>query len=238
LNLPRSSIAEFRDLSTAITQLVQQNHKAYKNQREFTENASHEMQTPLAICRTKLELLAQSKDLSQDQAELIGQLFDGMDRITRLNKNLLLLARIENRQFFDTEEINLSGAVQKSVHAYHRQASEKSLQVTQNVDQDSFIKFNPILLEVLINNLVSNAIRHTPESGTVDIVGSREFILVTNSGPPLEHPEKIFQRFHRESRSTLGSGLGLSIVKKVCDVSGCRIAYRYTSSGHQFQIWF
>jgi signal transduction histidine kinase len=237
-DLPRSSTAEFRDLSAAITQLVERNHDAYVSQKEFTENASHELQTPLAICRTKLELLAQTKELTQEQAELVGNLFDGMDRITHLNKSLLLLSKIENRQFFDTEKIDLKETIRKSIDAYQRQASEKNLSVTYNIHEPAIVDANPILLEVLISNLISNAIRHSPYAGSVVIAGTKDFILVSNTGSPLEHPEKMFQRFHRESRTILGNGLGLSIVKKVCDVSSYKITYNYMSSMHHFRIEF
>ena len=238
LELPRPSTAEFRDLSEAITQLVNKNHEAYFSQKEFTENAAHELQTPLAICRTKLELLAQTKELTLEQSELVGQLLDALDRITRLNKDLVLLSKIENRQFFETEAIELKSIVNKSIEAYDRLAQEKKLVVECKLTEPLLMKANPVLSEMLINNMVSNAIRHTSENGSVIIEVTKHSFTISNSGSPFKHPEKIFQRFHRESRTTLGSGLGLSIVKKVCDVSGYQIGYSYNSSMHQFCITF
>ncbi|NOS56949.1 MAG: HAMP domain-containing histidine kinase [Cyclobacteriaceae bacterium] len=238
LLLPRPSTAEFRDLTTVITQLVDKNRSAYANQKEFTENASHELQTPLAICRTKLELLAQTKELTQEQADLVGHLLNAMDRITHLNKNLLLLSKIENRQFFDTEEISLKNVVQKSIEVYKRQVLEKEIKVESTMHESVRIMANPILIEVLIGNLISNAIRHTTQSGSVVIEVTKTFIMISNSGLPLDRPEKLFQRFHRESRTTLGSGLGLSIVKKVCDVSGFSINYNFNLYMHHFRVTF
>ncbi|NOT73498.1 MAG: HAMP domain-containing histidine kinase [Cyclobacteriaceae bacterium] len=238
LELPPSSTAEFRDLGLVLMQLVQKSQETFFSQKEFTENASHELQTPLAICKSKLELLAQTKELTEEQAELVGSLFDALDRITRLNKNLLLLSKIENRQFFDLEKIELASLIDKSIETYRRQAEEKRLRIKIDIVQPLLLTANPILLEVLASNLISNAIRHTPESGSVTIEVSASQLKVNNSGPPLEQPDKIFQRFHRESKTTLGSGLGMSIIKKICDVSGFRIEYSYINTTHCFTIQF
>ncbi|HEU5145847.1 MAG TPA: histidine kinase dimerization/phospho-acceptor domain-containing protein, partial [Chryseosolibacter sp.] len=124
IDLPDSSIHEFTDLSGAITQLVKRSHEAFQSQKEFTENAAHELQTPLAICRSKLELLAQTKELTQEQADLVVNLLDATDRITRLNRDLLLLSRIENRQFVESEEIDLSAIVRRCIDVYSTKALE------------------------------------------------------------------------------------------------------------------
>jgi signal transduction histidine kinase len=196
------------------------------------------LQTPLAICRTKLELLAQTQDLTQEQADLVGSLLDATDRLTRLNKDLLLLSKIENRQFLQTEEVDLKSVITKCLAVYRHKAQEKDLVLKLSFDEAPFIIANPVLLEVLINNIISNAIRHANDGGTVTIDSTTSGLTVSNSGDPLVHPEKIFDRFHRESRATMGSGLGLSIVKKICEIAGFKIAYHYASPLHQFKIVF
>ncbi len=238
LVLPASTTAEFRELSAAIKHLVDRSRAAYQDQKEFAENASHELGTPLAICRTKLELLAQTKELTEEQAGLVESLLEATERISRLNRNLVLLSKIENRQFFDSEKIDLSAVVTKATEAYKGQVEEKRIFIKSSVAPNAIVNANPALLELIIFNIISNAIRHTPEDGTVIIQGSKAFINVANTGPPLQSPEKIFQRFHRESRNVLGSGLGLSIVKKACEASGFSIEYRYHSDMHQFKIVF
>ncbi|HEX5169436.1 MAG TPA: HAMP domain-containing sensor histidine kinase [Cyclobacteriaceae bacterium] len=238
LNLPPSSTAEFRELSSVIIQLVEKNYKAYLNQKEFTENASHELQTPLAICRTKLELLAQTEELTEQQAELVESLLDATDRLTRLNKNLLLLSKIENRQFLESEQIDLKATIMKCLDAYADTIHKKSLAVKVDINVVAHAKGNPVLLEILINNLLSNAIRYSPDAGNIIIESTTDHITISNPGEAFEDPEKIFQRFHRESRSSTGSGLGLSIVKKICDVTGFRISYHYNSKTHHFKLLF
>ncbi|PZR39881.1 MAG: hypothetical protein DI538_05690 [Azospira oryzae] len=238
LELPPSSTAEFRDLGLVIRQLIDKNHDAYQSQKEFTENASHELQTPLAISRAKLELLAQTKELTQEQAELVENLLDSIDRLTRLNKSLLLLSKIENRQFFETEDISLKAVVNRSIEAYHRQARERHISVNFEVTEDAVLRINPIILEVLTSNLISNAIRYTPDQGEVMIKQTGTQLQISNTGLPLQHPEKLFERFHRESRTILGSGLGLALVKKICEVSNYQVSYRYSSAMHHFIISF
>lgn len=238
LALPGSTTAEFRELNAAITHLIERSRAAYQEQKEFTENASHELGTPLAICRSKLELLAQTKELTEEQAELVGSLLEATDRIARLNKNLSLLSKIENRQFFEIETIDLHTVVTKALDAYKDQASVKNIFLKCNIGNNAVVSANATLFELIVFNLISNAIRHTPEDGTVIIQGSQDFLRTSNTGPLLQNPEKIFHRFHRESKNALGSGLGLSIVKKACEVSGFSIGYAYNSDMHHFKVSF
>jgi signal transduction histidine kinase len=238
LNLPHSSTAEFRDLSAAVTQLVQKNHEAYLNQKEFTENASHELQTPIAIIQSKLDLLAQSKGLTAEQADLISSLMETTYRISRLNKNLLLLAKIENGQFLENEAVQADQLINKLIGMHGETAEEKKLRIQFSHSGNTIIRANPILLEALINNLLSNAIRYTHENQTIDLVLKDHRLEIVNPGKPLESPHKIFERFHRESRAYNGSGLGLAIAKKICDISGYFIEYRFDNERHRFIITF
>lgn len=238
LTLPYSSTVEFRDLSDAINLLVQHSHESFLNQKEFTENASHELQTPLAISRTKLELLAQTKELTKEQADLVGDLLNAVDRLSRLTKNLLLLSKIENRQFFEVDVVDLKPIILKSFEIYSHQIQDKKIEIQLSVDSDSTLTGNPILLDILIGNLVSNAVRHGASNGQINISYSNKILTITNSGNPLSQSHKIFQRFHRESRTTQGSGLGLSLVKKICDVSNYQIDYGYKDGKHFFKICF
>ena len=238
LTLPGTTTAEFRELNAAITHLIERSRAAYQDQKEFTENASHELGTPQAIFRTKLELLAQTKELTEEQAELVESLLEATDRIARLNKNLLLLTKIENRQFFEIETIDLHTVVTKALDAYKDQTSGKNILLKCSVANKALIAVNPALLELIVFNLISNAIRHTSEGGTVIIQGSQDFFMAANTGPLLRNPEKVFQRFHRESKNSLGSGLGLSIVKKACEVSGFSIEYAYNAEMHHFKVSF
>ena len=238
IDLPHSSTAEFRDLSEALVHLVNKSRDAYLSQKEFTENASHELQTPLAIFRSKLELLMQGADISSEQAELISSLLNATDRIVRLNKNLLLLSKIENRQFLSRQEILLSSALTQSLGLYKQMAQEKEIKITTHIISEIAVKTNPSLLEILLSNLISNAIRYTPAQNEVRIEIEKKSITIRNPGEPFNFPNKIFDRFNRESRTTQGNGLGLAIVKKICDTEGIPITYHYSQGSHLFSIDF
>jgi len=238
IELPKSSTAEFRDLSMAIVYLVNKSRDAYLRQKEFTENASHELQTPLAIIRTKLELLIQTKALSQDQAELISSLMNATDRIARLNKNLLLLSKIENKQFFGKQEINIKPALSQCLDMYRQMALEKQVTITLKSEAESHINGNPILLDILLSNLISNALRHTNEKSEISIHIASTSFLISNPGEPLKYPDKIFERFSRESGNNHGHGLGLAIVKKIVDTEGYTINYKYVNRNHTFTVFF
>jgi len=235
-NIQLSSTAEFRELAAVISQLISKSHSAYLSQKEFTENAAHELQTPLAICRTKLELLAQTKELTHEQADLVVSLLNATDRIARLNKNLLLLSRIENRQFIDVETIDLSPLITKTLETYQHMIDQKGLVIKINKKSTALVKANLALMDMLVTNLIANAIRYSPDGGVVLIDYSSVAVVIKNGGQPLQHPEKLFHRFHRESRTLAGNGLGLSIAKKITEVSGFDLSYSYIDNFHQFAV--
>ena len=238
LPVVESVITEFRDLNSAISQLISRNHQVFLNQKEFTENAAHELQTPLAICRTKLELLMQSSELTSEQADLIGSIYEATERLTRLNKNLLLLSKIENGQFIEKESIYLNKLILHLLDYHKTQVTDRNIQVATKMDTDVSIQGNPVLVEILLNNLLSNACRYTPEWGRIEISLTTIAFTISNSGSHFANASKIFERFHRESNSVHGSGLGLAIVKKICDISGHTISYSYTEGKHQFIVNF
>lgn len=238
IELPKSSTAEFRDLSEALVQLVNKSRDAYLNQKEFTENASHELQTPIAIFRSKLELLMQGKDITHDQADLISSLLNATDRIARLNKNLLLLSKIENRQFISTQEVSVNTILRQTLELYGPLISDKELTLNLETHSELIVKSNPILLDILLSNLISNAISHTGEKNQITIRIDKRSLQVSNPGDPLKNPEKIFQRFNRESRNSQGSGLGLAILKMICEIERFEVSYSYIQNQHQFIISF
>jgi signal transduction histidine kinase len=238
INLPQSTITEFHDLREALIQLLNNSKEAYLSQKEFTENASHELQTPIAIFRSKLELLIQTTGITNEQADLIGSLMDATDRMARLNKNLLLLSKIENRQFISRQEILIRTFIEQSIKLYNQKALEKQIKINTIINAESPVCVNPILLETLLNNLISNAIRHSQSQKEITIKIEAQSLVISNPGNELRNPDKIFQRFNKESAAPQGNGLGLAIVKKICDVEGINIYYHHAEGQHHFQVDF
>ncbi|WP_346317557.1 HAMP domain-containing sensor histidine kinase [Chitinophaga sp. YIM B06452] len=237
LQLGNSAVAEFRELNTAVEQLAERSRKAYVAQKEFAENASHEMRTPLAIFQGKLELLMQTDPLTEEQAELITDLATASQRMARLNKGLILLTRIQNGQFPETEEIAVKKTAEHLLSQYQAQIEQKNLQLEKDWLDDITVNVNPTLLEVLLGNLLSNAIRHNIPGGRIVVKLANGAFSVRNTGQPYALPEdRIFERFAKSSADADSMGLGLEIVNKICGLYGFTVRYAYESQYHSFTV--
>lgn len=235
--LPASDVAEFNRLNDSLRQLMRNSLDSYKAQKEFTENASHELQTPLAIFQSKLDLLLQQQELTERQAGIIQDLYQMTSRLSRLNRNLLLLAKIENAQFAKTEDICLNTFVEDLLPFLESIAD--GLHVVKDFRQQVEVKANRSLLESMLNNLVVNAVRHNRPGGSIMIGINETGLAVSNtSDEPALDATHIFNRFYRPEQNQKGNGLGLAIVKAVCDYHGWTIAYAYTEGKHCFTVNF
>lgn len=236
--LPETDIEEFVRLHDTLQHLMQNNLTRYRAQKEFTENASHELQTPLAVFQSQLDLLLQQPKLTQQQAGIIQGLYEVSNRLARLNRNLLLLAKIDNRQYGQIEEIQLVSFLEKMVPFLKNIAGDIRL-VEGYRHRNLTIRANPALLESLVNNLVVNAVRHNRPKGEIQLlVSGNEFSIVNTSDEPSLDGKLIFQRFYRPSEKVKGNGLGLAIVKAICDYHGWSVCYRYVEEKHSFTIVF
>lgn len=235
--LPDSGITEFARLNAVLGKLMTDSLNSYRIQKEFTENASHELQTPLAVFQSKLDLLLQQPDLTREQADIIQDLYRMSRRLSLLNRNLLLLAKMENRQFSTTETDVVS--VLDGLQPYF-----DILLDGQVLRRDFHTRFLPVranlsLLESLINNLVVNAIRHNRPGGTITMTLDAGSLTVSNTSDGAALDEKqIFNRFYRPSENVEGNGLGLAIVKAICDYHGWHIAYAHRHGRHCFAVTF
>ncbi len=239
VGLSKTNIDEFADLNRVVSSLTENNKKLYESQKEFTENASHEMQTPLAVMQGKLELLMQTAPLSEEQAALIGEMADASQRMYRLNKSLLLLTRIDNSQFAEREELSVTTMVNRLAKQYEPIAAEKQIRLQTTGKDELLLTTNKTLLEILISNLLSNAIRHNVRGGVVNIRLEENLLTVQNTGKsvPLDSG-KIFTRFHKDSADSNSLGLGLEIVRKICLINRYTVDYHFTDGLHTFTVYF
>ena len=239
LALSQTSITEFNDLNTSLQELTERTHQSYISQKEFTENASHEMQTPVAILQSKLELLMQTTPLSEEQAELMNDLADASRRMTRLNKSLVLLTKIENNQFADKENISLILYLEKFILQYQPQINEKQIVVEKEFTTEEVLYANASLIEVLISNLLGNAIRHNNVGGSIVIQLNAGELVIENTGRQTALDEtKVFKRFQKESADSNSIGLGLEMVKKVCSIYQYSVTYTFINNLHRFTVCF
>jgi signal transduction histidine kinase len=236
LQFDQSDTLEFEELNTALTRLIEKNISVFKTQKEFTENASHELQTPLAIIKSKLALLLQSQTLTDQQYEIIEEINKSLTRVSRINKNLLLLAKIENQQFANREEINLSQLINESLALLKDFADNKNIKIETETSGEVIMAGNRILVELLINNLLMNAIRHNSENGEIWIRLTGDQLLVSNSGKTALDNERIFKRFSKLSNEKSGSGLGLALVKEICNRYNWAVSYQFRDHAHHFTV--
>jgi len=234
-----TDVEEFYRLNTSLQKLIERNTIIYKSQKEFIENAAHELQTPLAVFQAKIDTLIQRSDVTQEQSEILSSLNENVSRLNRLNKNLLLLSKIENDGYSNTQSISVTNYIQKNLDFFTEQAKAKSLIIKVELRNTFEIKSNLVLTEVLISNLFLNAIKHNVEGGQISIEMLENKLVFSNSGQPNSlNKEKLFQRFSKSNPSEQGTGLGLSIVKKIADIYNWSVAYNYEDNLHSFSISF
>ena len=236
LNLPKTNIDEFVLMNKTLSDATGKASNDYRLLKEFTENAAHETQTPLAIIRSKLDLLIQDDAVSEAQSLIIQTTYEAVNRLTRLNRSLLLLAKIENRQFEDREQIALHTLLEQKLEDLKPLLQEKAIDLKTNI-QPTIHHMNPLLADILLNNLLSNAIWHNSDEGLVDIILMNGELVIANTATsaPL-NPDHLFTRFFKVDASQLRTGLGLAIIHQVCKASDCTTVYEFASGFHQFKV--
>ncbi len=235
--LNHSGTKEFDELNTTLTSIMTDSVRSYKVQKEFTENASHELQTPLAIVQSKIDNLLQDPELTERQAAEMLQMYQEIRHMSRLSRNLLLLSKIENNQYSATKRLNLCGKIESTLPQIKSIAGDISIK-TDFSDTGLEVDCNETLLESMLNNLVVNAIRHNRKGGTVSITVANGCLVVANpSDEPALDGRRVFSRFYR-TKEQKGNGLGLAIVKSICDYHHWTVGYEYKSGQHRFVVRF
>ena len=234
-----AKIFEFNQLNSALNVMTNKLKIDFLKQKEFTENASHEMQTPLAIIKTSISTLMQSERLNSVEINELAVIESVVKKLSSLNKTLLLLTKIENQQFSKNELVNINEVVLNALQQYADFIKIKNIRVTLNLNSNLLISMNPMLADILISNLIKNAIRHNFEGGEIFISTNENKISVLNSGEVLSiNPDDMFIRFKKNDGSIDSLGLGLSIVKTILELYNYKIAYTSVNSLHSFSIDF
>ncbi|MEO8210613.1 MAG: HAMP domain-containing sensor histidine kinase [bacterium] len=232
-------IFEFKMLNDEIQKMTDKIQRDYQSLKEFTENASHEIQTPLAIISSKIELLIQSENLLPDHMNILKEIYESSHRLSKLNQSLLLLAKIENRQFPETQNIDLKELILEKLRQFKEMIVYKNITIEKRFADTSELKMNTYLADILFSNIIINAIKHSECNGKLSLELNSQSVIVTNSGIPTEiPPEKLFERFQKGKLSSDSTGLGLSIVKQICMTYDFRIQYFYEEGNHVVSVFF
>ncbi len=236
VQLKETGIFEFDQLNNVTTRLTRQIITDYQNQKQFSEDISHELQTPLAIISSRLESLLGNPALKEHQ-EILTSIYTSVHRLSRLNKAMILLSKIENNQFASKEQTNLTLVLNEKLKEFSELISLKDLQLETALNADLVIPIPLALAEILVNNLLSNGVNHTAKGGHIKIELSKKQLTVCNSGTKaIPEPEKLFSRFYKVDASSNSVGLGLAIVKKICDLYPISIRYYFVENIHCFEI--
>lgn len=231
-------VEEFATLNTAIADASHRSTVIYEQQKQFLENSAHELQTPLAIAINKLELLSEIPGCTEEQLSEIESIYQVLNAVVKNNKSLLLLSRIENKQFADIKKISINGVTQKAIEDFTYIYEEKHIQLSFVEKGELFSVMNESLATVLINNLLKNAFVHNNINGEINIIITEKSFTIENSS---DYPEldkgTLFQRFEKQGNSTKSTGLGLAIIKSITSLYNIHINYNYTGK-HQFILTF
>lgn len=235
-NFQPTKIDEFAFMNQTLEGATHQARQDYLLLKEFTENASHEMQTPLAIIRSKLDLLIQSENISEEQSRTMQSAYTAVERLSRLNQSLLLLAKIENNQFAETSLINLKQKIEEKMDAFNELWQDQNISVSASFE-NVVVNMNPELADILLNNLLGNATRHNFQSGSIRVGLTQKQLKITNTSDEGElDRQRLFTRFSKISCGKGYTGLGLSIIRQICDVSGFTVVYSFENQQHSFAV--
>ena len=238
-SLQETDVKEFEDLNRGLKSMTERIKNDYLNLKEYTENASHEIQTPLAIINSKLELLLQSGEMSEKQYKALGDAYDASVRLSKYNSTLILLAKIENKQFPESKEVHPQVILENLLENLDDLIRSKKLEVIRLIEPDVTIQMNPYLAEMLIVNLVKNAVRHNVKGGKLIVSVDKGFLRISNSGPLASLDENLlFKRFFKSSPSPESLGLGLAIVQKICALYGFGVSYKFQEGLHCLDVRF
>ena len=232
-----TDVAEFRRLNSAAERAVQRSEEVFEEQKQFIGNASHELQTPLAVCRNRLEWLLDNTRLDEKQVGEILQVQRTLDYISRLNKSLLLLSKIDNGQFEDTAtRVNMNETIAGQIETLSEIYASRGIETSSRCEGEFYAQIDGMLAEVLAANLVKNAFVHTPRGGHIDVLTTTDGFSISNSasGGALD-AEAIFRRFYH-SGNTDSSGLGLAIVQAICRSRGLAVGYAFRDGMHVFSV--
>jgi len=234
----RTQTTEFQKLNEAVRRFASHSEEVFEQQKQFIGNASHEMQTPLAICQNRLEMMLEDETLGEQQMGEILKTYHTLEYVSKLNKTLLLLSKIDNSQFSEVKELCLNELLKDYLEDYCEVYAYRNIGLSVREEGKFRVKMNETLAVVLMTNLLKNAFVHNKDNGVIRIEITGSGIRFGNTGilEPLDE-KHIFERFYQGVRKKEGStGLGLAIVDAICRQCPLRIRYRYAGGMHWFEL--
>ena len=232
----KSNITEFKKLYHAVTMSVERNEKLFEQQKLFIGNASHEMQTPLAICLNRLEMLMDDETLTEKQMEEIAKTHQTLENVTRMNKSLLLLCKIENGQYADVKRVCINSLLEQYIETFQEVYEYKNIGVSYSSENTFDIEMNESLAIMMVTNLLKNAFVHNIDGGEIRVKVSEKSFSIASTGDFQLDSSQIFTRFYQGSKKEGSTGLGLALVNTICKATGLKISYQFNERMHIFTV--
>ena len=232
-------VTEFRKLNEAAIRNAERNEQLFEQQKQFIGNASHEIQTPIAICRNRLEMLMEDESLSETQLEELMKTHQTLEYITRLNKSLLLLSKIDNGQFTETSELDLNELLQQYLGDYKEVYEYRNITTSVTEHGRFRVVMNESLATALLTNLLRNAFVHNVEGGHIRIETTGHRFTFRNTAAtavPLDK-DHVFDRFYQGNKKEGSTGLGLAIADSICRLQHLGLRYFFENNEHCFEIY-
>lgn len=227
------------EIPVALSQIVGEIQKDTNEQKRYIENVSHELMTPIAIIRGKLELVIQSDKIESQDLLLISDILSKLERLKRVNESLVLLSKLDNNQYHSSTEVNISAIIEEILNLFEDQIRIKELTIKKIIPNDFIFTMNENLAYILIKNVIKNAVNHSVNNGFINIDSNKNEIIISNAGLILQtSPNKLFERFAIGSETKDSIGLGLSIMLKICVISSIEIDYTHKKGIHTLSLKF
>ena len=229
-------IKEFSKLNTAAQEAVDRVENVVEQQKQFIGNASHELQTPLAVLGSRIEWMLDKTEPNEMQAEELLKMQRSLSHIVRLNKTLLLLTKIENGQFPESRPIALGSFIEEQAELYNEIYADRGLSCETDIQEDFTVEMNESLASTLTNNLLKNAFVHSEPGSKIAIIVRPRKLSVSNDGVQPLDADRIFDRFFQGEKKEGSTGLGLALVKAVCKYYHLGLEYRFDNGRHCFSV--
>ena len=229
-------IQEFKKLTESARSTIERAEKYFERQKQFIGNASHELQTPLAILGTRIEWMIDNTQLTEEQFTELSKMRQSLHRMNRLNRTLLLLSKIENNQFPEKSEIDLVEIINNEIGIYNEIYGD-SIKCNTCLPERFIVKMNESLATTMITNLIKNAFLHASEEGVVEISIKKGVLVIANNGSEALDGSRLFDRFYTSGKKG-STGLGLALVKSIADSYGFKVEYTFNEKKHCFAVRF
>ncbi|MBL1219442.1 HAMP domain-containing histidine kinase [Chryseobacterium sp. L7] len=238
IDLMATETEEFQSLNKFLLKMTESSKKDYNLLEELSENTSHELQTPLASIKGKIELLMDS-ELSENQLITLSLMNDELDRLSSINQSLILLAKLEHFEKSDSHLINFSELLHERLQYFEDIFEIQNLTVTKDIQENVFLNLDTNLATIVINNLINNSKRHNIENGKISVILTESYFQISNTGnPPTIPAEDLFKRFKRGNPNQNSIGIGLALVKKILEIYEAEIIYQFENNLHTIRINF